>query len=356
MPSRLAAFLFAIVSFVIVGVFFVFERPPIETVQSGFRGTGMSQQFNPRILATLAPNNVVPEVLEPADADGPRASEVYENVQVLGHLSVEQFGRIMQAITLWIYPDDENNPEGSGCNACHVPGNFATEGKYQKTVARRMFQMTWAINSTWASHVQEVGVTCYTCHRGQAVPANVWAMSPPVAPLSRNWDTSPYQNRPVSANGFSDLPADPFTPYLFRDEQIRVISDAARARDVVNNQSIQQTEWTFSLMMHFSRSLGVNCTYCHNSRSFGSWETSPPARLNAWHGIRMVRNINNEYIEPLRPVFPENRLGPLGDTLKTNCSTCHQGVWQPLYGAQMLKDYPELNPPPRSAQAVSSRN
>ncbi len=354
MSTRIAAFLFGLVSLVIVGSFFVFERPPIETSQSGFRGTGMEQVFNPRILATLVPNNTVPEAPEAADPEGPLASEVYENVQVLGHLSVEQFGRIMQAITEWIYPVDENRPEVTGCNGCHVPGNFAAEGVYSKVVARRMFQMTWAINTTWSAHVQNVGVTCWTCHRGNAVPANVWSMSPPVAPLSRFWDTSPFQNRPVPANGFSDLPADPFTPYLFRDEQIRVISDAARNRDVVNNQSLQQTEWTYSLMMHFSRSLGVNCTYCHNSRSFGSWETSPPARLTAWHGIRMVRNINNEYIEAIRDVFPPHRLGPLGDTLKVNCATCHQGVWQPMYGAQMLKDYPELNPPPPAQRAASN--
>jgi photosynthetic reaction center cytochrome c subunit len=105
-----------------------------------------------------------------------------------------------------------------------------------------------------------------------------------------------------------------------------------------------------------STALGVNCTFCHNSRSFSSWETSPPQRLTAWHGIRMVRNINNEYIEALRPVFPPNRLGPMGDTLKVNCATCHQGVFQPLYGAEMLKDYPELNPPPRRAEATSARN
>ena len=27
---------------------------------------------------------------------------------------------------------------------------------------------------------------------------------------------------------------------------------------------------------------------------------------------------------------------------KVNCATCHQGVYKPLYGAAMAKDYPEL--------------
>ena len=120
------------------------------------------------------------------------------------------------------------------------------------------------------------------------------------------------------------------------------------------------TERTYSLMIHMSQGLGVNCTFCHNSRSFSSWEQSPPQRLTAWHGIRMTRAVNQGYIEPLTPLFRENRLGhpevphPLrvgaqGDALKVNCATCHQGVNRPLLGAPMLRDYPELNMVSRGA-------
>ena len=108
------------------------------------------------------------------------------------------------------------------------------------------------------------------------------------------------------------------------------------------HQSIKQTEWTFSLMTHMSTALGVNCTYCHNTRSMSSWETSPPQRVTAWYGIRMVRDLNNQFMEPIAKVFPPHRLGPTGDVAKANCQTCHQGVFKPLYGVSMLKDYPEL--------------
>jgi photosynthetic reaction center cytochrome c subunit len=57
----------------------------------------------------------------------------------------------------------------------------------------------------------------------------------------------------------------------------------------------------------------------------------------------MLRDINVNYIEVLRDRFPPHRLGPMGDTLKANCSTCHQGVYRPLWGAPMARDYPELN-------------
>jgi photosynthetic reaction center cytochrome c subunit len=109
-----------------------------------------------------------------------------------------------------------------------------------------------------------------------------------------------------------------------------------------NRQSIKQTEWTYALMMHFSQSLGVNCTYCHNSRAFANWEQSPPTRLKAWHAIRMVRELNNGYIWATNDWLPDYRQGPNGDPQKVACNTCHQGAYKPLYGAPMLKDYPNL--------------
>ena len=53
----------------------------------------------------------------------------------------------------------------------------------------------------------------------------------------------------------------------------------------------------------------------------------------------MVADLNHAYLEPLKPVYPDNRLGPTGDAAKANCATCHQGVNKPLYGVSMLKDY-----------------
>jgi photosynthetic reaction center cytochrome c subunit len=64
--------------------------------------------------------------------------------------------------------------------------------------------------------------------------------------------------------------------------------------------------------------------------------------VKAWHGIRMARDVNNQYIAPLTEVFPANRKGVLGDLAKVNCATCHQGVNKPLLGTSMLKDYPSL--------------
>ena len=35
------------------------ERPPMDSVQHGYRGTGMVQVYNPRLLETVIKDNVV---------------------------------------------------------------------------------------------------------------------------------------------------------------------------------------------------------------------------------------------------------------------------------------------------------
>ena len=101
-------------------------------------------------------------------------------------------------------------------------------------------------------------------------------------------------------------------------------------------------------------SFGVSPVRLCNSRSFAEWGESSPARVKAWHGIRMVRDINVNHLDPLAPVFPAAKLGPKGDTAKANCATCHNGVNKPLYGASMLKDHPELAAPPPAADAAAA--
>jgi photosynthetic reaction center cytochrome c subunit len=313
------------------------ERPPIETVQTGFRGTGMEQIYNPRTLLKQASLNKAPTPSEPAASEGPKASEVYKNVQVLGDLSVAQFTRHMASITEWVSPE-------AGCAYCHNVQNFAEDNKYTKVVARRMIQMTQRVNQDWKTHVAETGVTCYTCHRGNNIPTNVW-----FAPKDRKYANSALgdlagQNIATKEAGLSSLPFDPFGPYLQEAAPIRVIGNEAMAGvgKSANRASTKQTEFTYSLMLHMSESLGVNCTYCHNTRNFQSWEESRPQRVTAWYGIRMARDLNNDYMTPLTKTFPQERLGPKGDVAKVNCTTCHQGAYKPLYGEAMAKHYPEL--------------
>jgi len=310
------------------------ERPPVTAVQHGYRGTGMDQIYNPRLLAADAAKNEAPAPLPPAPSDGPKASEVYKNVQVLGNLSVAEFTRTMAAITSWVSPKE-------GCAYCHNVANLAEDSKYTKVVARRMVQMNQHINADWQTHVGVTGVTCYTCHRGNPVPAASWF----AAPAERTATTGMLgyrasQNLASTEVGLSSLPNNVYSTFLVGADEIRVIGSTALPTG--NRQSTKQAEWTYGLMMHMSSSLGVNCTYCHNSRSFKQWDSSTPQRSTAWYGIRMARDLNQNYVIPLTDNIPAIHRGPTNDIAKINCATCHQGAYKPLYGAQMAKDHPEL--------------
>jgi photosynthetic reaction center cytochrome c subunit len=315
--------------------FFVttFQHPPATEIQRGYRGVGMQEVYNPATVAALTKVNKVPPADDPVDPSGQPSSAAYQNVQVLKDLDSSEFLRLMGAITTWVAPEQ-------GCNYCHLETDLASDSLYTKVVARRMLQMVARINGGWKQHVGATGVTCYTCHRGQPVPSNIWFASPASTMSNGEAQQEIPKDHPSAAAASSSLPSDIFTPYLDRADDIRVISTAALPG--TDSHSIKQTEWTYGLMMNMSKSLGVNCTFCHNSRAFSDWNQSTPQRVTAWYGIRMVRDLNTNYLDPLASVFPHNRLGPTGDGPKLNCATCHAGVYKPLFGVSMLKDYPEL--------------
>ncbi len=304
-----------------------------DTVQRGYRGTAMELVMVPEERVAHVNANQPPEPSPPMPAAGPRAGDIYQNVEVLGDLSVTEFTRLMASITEWVAPEQ-------GCNYCHNPENLADESKYTKKVARAMIAMTQRTNEAWKDHVGNTGVTCYTCHRGNNIPSNVWAEDPGPERARGMVGQTP-QNYASAAVGMSSLPYDPFTTMLGGEHDIGGVQ-ADTALPQGHPTDLRDAEWTYALMMHFSQSLGVNCTYCHNSRAFNQWDQASPAKVTAWHGIRMVREINSKFIEPTTPWLPEHRKGPLGDALKTNCKTCHQGAYKPLYGAQMLQYYPNL--------------
>lgn len=325
------------------------ERPPAEREQKGYRGAGMVEVENPRVSAERKAAQLaeIPEIYPPAEPAGQRAGDVHENVQVLADLDVAAFNRLMTAITEWVAPAEE------GCNYCHVPNNLASDDIYTKVVARRMLEMTWHVNSEQTEHVGATGVSCFTCHRGEPVPQEVWYETdgpPSAAGLSA--DRAGQNIASMDAGGAS-LPYDPYGPYLASQaQQIRVQPLTGLATGTPTD--IKKTEQTYALMMHMSGALGVNCTFCHNSRAFSAWEQSTPQRTTAWHGIRMTRQLNTEFLMPLTPAFPEKRLGPKGDVAKVNCATCHQGARKPLYGTAMLEDWPSLAGPPEPEDAAQT--
>ena len=78
---------------------------------------------------------------------------------------------------------------GVHCTFCHTMGDFASDAKPEKQIARTMLRMTQEINEKYLSQVnvadaqpEQKLVTCGTCHGGHEIPA---AFVPPPEPEHR---------------------------------------------------------------------------------------------------------------------------------------------------------------------------
>lgn len=219
------------------------------------------------------------------------------------------------------------------------------DGSYQDAVAGTMVAMTQALNDDWSGHVavNGTGVTCFTCHRGQPVPSNIWFRVDPVVETMVGW--SAVQNRATKLSQSTSLPSDALQKLLVEEGVIKV-HDLEPRVDNEGTATWQDTERTFSLMNYFSNSLNANCNFCHNSRAFYDPAQVTPQWATALLGIDMVRDLNVTYLEPIRDTLPPERLGPVhADAPKAACATCHKGYTKPLQGLQMLADWPELSAP-----------
>ena len=327
------------------------EVGPKQSTQMGYRGTAVAQIVDPDSAPKLKP--IPANAYDTPEDTGQRAKEAYQNVPVLGNISTERFNHLMANMNNWVVPAEGLPVSEQGCNYCHNPNNMASDEKYTKVVARKMIQMTQNINVNWSSHVQQTGVTCWTCHRGNAVPANKWAMAD-TREGKGLLQSKRGQNTPDASVGYASLPYDPYAPYLMDKgvNNIRVASASAYPSDnhVVSTKT---AETTYGLMMHMSKGLGVNCTYCHNSASFRNWDMSSVQRVTAWYGLRMTAVANRDYVTPLTNVIPavhsvtganQYRKGPMGDPYKINCATCHNGQNKPMNGVSMRPIAPALWP------------
>lgn len=109
-------------------------------------------------LAAIAPlqQRPTPEIVEAP------------TIKVLKGLTAPQFDAEMQQMNVAL---------GVNCGFCHVRNNFASDDNPHKATARRMLEMTQAINRQFFPDYQpgaeesRLGrVTCYTCHQGEQHP------------------------------------------------------------------------------------------------------------------------------------------------------------------------------------------
>jgi len=305
-------------------------------LQTGPRGTGMEVvKFNsalakpdPSIATFLASTSepVVPQGGEPT------AGSTRENVPAgLDGLTEANYDRLLAAMRSWT----------------GIPNLFDDPDSYQTSVGSLMIAMTQNINENWGGHVnanKQVGVTCFTCHRGQPVPSDVWFKVTPVTKATAGWSST--QNRATPLSSYTSLPSDALEAYLVDGETIAVHDLDSRVAGIPGKDGypgIQHAERTYALMNYISNSLGVNCTFCHNTRAFYDGGQVTPQWGTESLGIQMVQELNNDYLVPLAGLLPVERLGPKHqDAPKAACKTCHKGYQQPLQGTNVIGNWPEL--------------
>jgi hypothetical protein len=119
-------------------------------------------------LAPLRQRAVAAQLQRIAGRETAPAESVFQNIKVLKGVPA---GRLLQ-----IMNDGFGHGLGVSCGFCHVPGQWASEQKANKDVARNMLQMVNRINTdlrgmpNLPDSQPPPMVGCITCHRMAAKP------------------------------------------------------------------------------------------------------------------------------------------------------------------------------------------
>lgn len=327
---------------------------PVKGTELGYRAGALVQFDPPPGSITRADFPPPPVADEPSD---PRpATEVFKNVQVLTDIDAGRFMRLQHAMTEWVAPKQ-------GCGFCHAGSDYASEANPRKEAARLMLRLTRYTNTVGKAHLGAAGVTCYTCHRGEAVPSQVWFPSPPrpikgVVAQQEDWNESADTVRKFFPNAAWD-------EYLLQSTPGLAQSYTALPSGEVESQEVAKR--LYEMMMQMSDGIGVNCGYCHNSRAFFDWSQSTPMRWAGHSGIQLTRQLNSDFLvrlaavlpqsrtdptKPRPPIIPEREVDPQAGNALAVCATCHHGQPKPFGGANLAADYPALARPQTSSDTT----
>lgn len=291
-----------------------------------------------------------------------------QNVQVLRNMDTAQIWNYMQRIS---------GAMGVSCQYCHDINNLAADSYPQKISARLMLLLVRDLNAQYMVNLPNWRgnfVQCDTCHNGQALnvpsvsdefnkstPSIDVVLEPldiqglPIRDINVLTDTI----KPRDATG-APLPSlrmglKQATLYYYYnyfiwkpfDPADRTSGRGSLALLVEGNRTQDQVTINQNTMNDMNWSLGVGCTYCHNSRNFYAWEADIVApqfphtyainRLKAQRMLLMTTFMAqnwSRYVLPRNPQ-PTGASFPLdGNQYLTNidgslyvlpgCYTCHR--------------------------------
>ncbi len=175
---------------------------------------------------------------------------------------------------------------GVDCTHCHVQNEFEKDDKPAKQNARKMYRMVRLVHK----ELNVSRVTCYTCHRGHAQPERPnFASKEEIEKMQKEAE----KDKRPSQEAFKN---------------IQVLKGVPAGR------------WMMIMTM-FSKSLGVDCTYCHVEGAFE--KDDKPAKQTARKMLRLTGTIYREIYE--------------GKDSPINCYTCHRGKTQIISVASQEK-------------------
>jgi hypothetical protein len=201
-----------------------------------------------------------------AGQPGKMAEEVFKNIQVLKGLPSQ---RLLGAMNFFA------RSLGVKCDHCHILNEFHKDEKATKLAARKMYQMVQLAHKALGN----TQVSCFMCHRGKDQPEAM--------------------------------------PVGIKTEVAEMMTDDARAAERVfkNIQSLKGVPAgrIMGIMTMFSKSLGVECSHCHDEAAFEKDDN--PNKQKARVMLSMVDSIAREIY---------------GGQTNINCYTCHRGEAKPV--------------------------
>ena len=235
---------------------------------------------------------------------------------------------------------------GVQCTYCHAANDFASDANPKKEIARAMLRMVQMVSDRFPDSGNDFAgsrylpfpegkqyVTCYTCHRGAALPVSAAPDpkgparapepgSPPGAPGTRGGAPPPGN----AARGRGAAPAAPLPP-------------GRGAQQHMNMVHLPSNADTFMVMPAFRAALGVECNFCHvfgdkHERGHADERQldGSPKKLVARNMIGMLKAINAALYpqDDVDIVFAASSIVPEGKRYVT-CYMCHRGAHLPPF-------------------------
>jgi hypothetical protein len=174
---------------------------------------------------------------------------------------------------------------GVPCSFCHVAGSWTQDDKPEFAFTVRMTKMQDGLN---AGTLRDLGgVTCWSCHRGNAKPAR------------------------MPRAGWEDRLAKWPDALKLKDADARKpVEEVYRNIQSLKGSSAGGLAMTMSV---FSAALGVSCDYCHTE---GQWDSdAKPAKNTARRMLGLFTEIPHYFESSRQPSM--------------QCYTCHQGSTKP---------------------------